>query len=154
MMIDPELREATAADATVLVGLIHAAFEEYRGQLVPPSSAHHETAACIRSKLNASHAVLMSVDKRPVGCVFYEVSARGLYLSRLSVLPAERGKGFGRILMQRVEARALELNRPRVRLGVRIALGPLRARYERLGYHQVDARAHQGLSEPTRLRDP
>jgi ribosomal protein S18 acetylase RimI-like enzyme len=144
-----ELRNATEADAPVLVGLIHAAFEEYRGQLVPASSAHDETTAGIRRKLDASHAILATLDNEPVGCVFYEENDEYVYLSRLSVLPHARGRGLGRMMMEHVEARALESNRARIRLGVRVALKPLRAWYERLGYSQVEARTHVGFSEPT-----
>src|SRR6266542_2985978 len=39
--------------------------------------------------------------------------------------------------------------RPRVRLGVRVALARLRARYERLGYRVVEEHRHAGYAEPT-----
>ena len=38
--------------------------------------------------------------------------------------------------------RASELGLPRVRLGVRVALPHLRARYERLGYRLIEQRNH------------
>jgi ribosomal protein S18 acetylase RimI-like enzyme len=149
VMTGPEFRMATEADAPVLAALIHAAFEEYRGQLVPASSAHDETPAGIRKRSNASHAVLVTLETKPVGCVFYEVREEYVYLSRLSVLPEARGRGLGRSMMEYVEARTRELNRTRVRLGVRVALEPLRAWYERLGYGPIEARTHVGFSEPT-----
>jgi ribosomal protein S18 acetylase RimI-like enzyme len=143
------LREATRSDAEQLVELIHASFEEYRGRLFPPSGAHNETAEGIQRNWDAAHAVLATVGARPVGCVFYKVEGDALHLSRLSVLPEHRCNGLGRALIAYVEARARDLGVRRVRLGVRVVLGPLRDWYSRLGYEQVEARTHEGFSEPT-----
>ena len=50
-----------------------------------------------------------------------------------------------------VERRARELGIPRVRLGVRVALPHLRARYERLGYRVYGERRREGYAEPIDL---
>jgi GNAT superfamily N-acetyltransferase len=145
------LREATEAEAATVAALIRAAFEEYRGQLDPPSGAHNETAETVREKMKTARAVLALVGETAVGCVLYEVGSDFVYFSRLAVLPEHRHRGLGRALMDYVEARCWEWKRPRLTLGVRVALAEQRATYERLGFRPVETRTHEGYAEPTYL---
>jgi ribosomal protein S18 acetylase RimI-like enzyme len=146
-----QLREASAADAETLATLLRDAFEEYRGQLDPPSGAHEETAAGVRERLAYARAVLALIDEAPAGCVFYELPEEYAYLSRLAVLPAYRRRGLARGLIDYVEGRAREVGRTHIRLGVRIVLHRQRAYYERLGYRAIHALTHAGYAEPTYL---
>src|SRR5205085_12502007 len=110
-----------------------------------------DTAECIREKLVYSRAVLALAGESPAGCVFYETPEEYAYFSRLAVLPAYRRRGLARALIEYVEGRARALGRPRVRLGVRLALPRQRAYYERLGYRAIHALTHAGYTEPTYL---
>ncbi len=143
------LREAMDAEAPVLLGVLQAAFEEYRGRLDPPSGVHNETVETLRQKLKTGAAVLALVHDDVAGCVFYHLETSHVYLGRLSVLPRYRGHGVGRALVEYVERRALELDMPRVQLGVRLVLSHIRTYYERLGYHPVRFTAHEGYAAPT-----
>jgi GNAT superfamily N-acetyltransferase len=143
------LRPATGDDAPVLLAILHAAFEEYRGRLDPPSGAHSETLDTIRYRLTTACGVLAFTGDEPVGCVFYQVESAHLYVSRLSVLPAYRRQGVGRTLIEYVEAQAKVLHVPRVQLNERLALPALRNYYERLGYQFAGYGTHHGYSEPT-----
>jgi ribosomal protein S18 acetylase RimI-like enzyme len=146
---DLVLREASDREAASIVALIHAAFEEYRAKLDPPSGAHNETEQKIRQRMSSGRVVLALTGGQLVGCVFYEQADDHLSLSRLAVLPAYRRRGIGQALIAYVEDRARALSLTRVRLGVRIALEPLRAYYERLGYSEVEYRTHDGYTQPT-----
>jgi ribosomal protein S18 acetylase RimI-like enzyme len=146
-----QLREATEADAGTLAALVREAFEDYRGRLDPPSGAHAETPQAVRERLCSARAVLALAGEVAAGCVFYEKQEGRVYLSRLAVRPACRGRGLGRALIEYVEGRARALGLPRVRLGVRLALTQQRAYYERLGYGPVETGAHAGYAEPTYL---
>ncbi len=148
-MVQVSLREATAEDVSVLVAVIHAGFEEYRGRLDPPSGAHDESEETIRQKLIVGHAVLASVNQQVVGCVFYEPKDDHVYLGRLAVLPAYRRQGIARELIAWVEKQARLLGYTRVRLGVRVALPGNRAYFERLGYRVLNYGTHAGHTEPT-----
>jgi ribosomal protein S18 acetylase RimI-like enzyme len=145
------LREATKADIPTIVAVTRAAFDEYLGRLDPPSGVHKETIESVGEKLAAGHSVLALVDGAVVGSVYYSPAPEYVYLGRLAVLPAYRGRGVGTALVEYVEARARELGRARVRLGVRVALPQLRARYERLGYRVYEERFHAGYTTPTYL---
>jgi len=145
------LREATDDDIPTIVAVTRAAFDEYTGWLNPPSGAQNETPEKVRSKLASGHGVLALIGDRVVGSVYYSAEAEYVYLGRLAVLPEYRSQGIGSVLVAEVERRALALGRPRVRLGVRLALPQLRARYERLGYQVYEERRHEGFAEPTYL---
>jgi|SRR5579864_1891097 len=143
------LREATAADAELLVAVIQSAFDEYRGRLDPPSGAHDESVAGMRSWLAKAGACLAFASERPAGCVLYEPAAGIVNLSRLSVLPDARRLGLGGALVQFVEQRARALNLPRVQLAVRLGLTNLTSWYEARGYHVIEVGSHQGYTQPT-----
>jgi predicted N-acetyltransferase YhbS len=145
------LREATVNNAPAVLALIHAAFKEYDGTIDPPSGAQRETVDKICQKIATEHAVVAQVDDQVVACVFYRNEGDYMYFGRLAVLPAYRSRGIAGALIESVEARARELRLPRVRLGVRVALPNLRARYERLGYRMIEQRMHEGYAEPTYL---
>jgi GNAT superfamily N-acetyltransferase len=143
------LREAGSEDAQVLLHLVRAAFEEYEGVLDPPSGAHNETIDTVRRRLARGAAVLASVADEPVGFAFYEPDEGLLYFGRLSVLPEWRNKGIGSALLDYVERFARETGAAGVRLGVRLQLPHLVARYERLGYRISKYMTHAGYPQPT-----
>jgi ribosomal protein S18 acetylase RimI-like enzyme len=143
------LREAGDADVPIIVELIHAAFKEYDGVLDPPSGAHKESEEKIRQQLATDRAVLAFADGQAVACVLYRHGGDHMYFGRLAVLPGYRSRGIATALIDYVEARARELGLPRLRLGVRLALTRVRARYERLGYQVIEERRHEGYTVPT-----
>jgi predicted N-acetyltransferase YhbS len=150
-MIEIGLRDATEDDIPTIIAVTRAAFEEYASWLNPPSSVPSETPEKLRAKLASGQGVLALAGDQVVGSVYYSPEDEYVYLGRLAVLPAYRGQGIGTALVAEVERRARALGRPRVRLGVRVALPHLRARYERLGYRVYEERSHPGFAEPTYL---
>ncbi|MBE0690231.1 MAG: GNAT family N-acetyltransferase, partial [Anaerolineae bacterium] len=72
-----------------------------------------------------------------------------MYLGRLAVLPAYRGTGIGRRLVEAVEMRARTLGIAAMELGVRIQLADNQAFFERMGYRIARAEAHAGFCNPT-----
>ncbi len=169
------LRVAIAADAALVLALSLAAYEEYRGVLVPESGVFGETLETVRSHLEGgveprgahpaatpdatdatdparSGAVIALVDGTAVGCARWAVrsddAAPGvgqrddgatplrtyLYVGRVSVLPAFRGRGVATALMAWCERLAVDRSLHEVRLGVRLGLVRNEALYRRLGY--------------------
>lgn len=143
------LRPATPGDAATIVAVLHAAFEEVRGRLDPPSGAHAESVGSVARRLAVEAAALALVDGVVAGCVFYEHRPDHTYFSRLAVLPAYRRRGLARRLIEHVEEQARAAGRARVRLAVRLALPLQRASYERLGYRFVEYGTHAGYPAPT-----
>ena len=126
------------------------AFREYQQVLDPPSAAHAETVETVRRRLGRGRAVVAELQNQIVGFAFYEVQNDGLfYFSRLSVLPAFRRRGIGFALVKYIESRADEARAPGVRLGARLQLPHLVARYEKMGYRIAKYMTHDGYAQPT-----
>ncbi len=70
-MSDIVLREATDADIPAALAVLHAAFEEYRGWLDPPSGVHRETVESLRSYLERGHLTLAYSGDVLAGAVLY-----------------------------------------------------------------------------------
>jgi ribosomal protein S18 acetylase RimI-like enzyme len=145
------LTSAVEADVPLLLSLVHAAFEEYRSLLNPPSGAHRETLETIAKKLAGGGAYIAWNGETALGCVLIEYEEDALYLGRLAVLPQHRRLGVARLLIDAVEnqARASGLNK--VSLNVRVQLPRNRAFFERLGYQFAAYHHHDGHTEPTFL---
>ena len=143
------VRSAAPDDVPALLELIHAAFEQYRGRLDPPSGAHEETEESIAQKLHAGGAVVAIDGDEFVGCAFFRSEPDQMYLGRLSVRPGHRGRGIARSLVEWVETHARTLTLPRVRVGVRLALTENRAYFERAGYVVTTLESHPGYEEAT-----
>lgn len=142
--------QAAALDQSAAIqAVIQAAFEQYREQLDPPSSVFRESAAQIRSKLEAGGGFIACAGEDMVGAVLYEAQPDYMYLGRLAVLPAYRGQGIANRLVQAVEQAAIQHKLPRVELAVRIALSRNQAFFQHMGYAISAYHAHEGYSVST-----
>lgn len=148
-MNELEIQLATDADAETIVKILHDAFREYDGVLVPPSGVHRESVESVRAKMQTGQWLLARNGGRAAGCVWCEPNDGYMYLGRLAVVPELRGRGIGNALLDAVEMRARKEGFTRVRLGVRVVLADMRAAYERRGYVFVETRTHEGFTEPT-----
>jgi predicted N-acetyltransferase YhbS len=150
--VDFLIRRAAPDDAPVILALILAAFEPYRGKLQPESSALRETADSVRQALAANEGLAAWTGGRVVGSVIVEArEGRGVYLGRLAVDPAHRGRGIAASLVGAAEAWARSTGRFQVELNVRIALPDNIRLFERLGYRETARKAHPGFAQPTYL---
>lgn len=146
------LRPAVLSDAPAISATIAAAFAQYRGKLVPESSAFRETPEVIAAQLgNGTGAIVADRNGAIVGCVLTELLEGDLYFGRLAVLPSMRGKNLARRLIEAVEAEARMRGLPGVRLGVRIALPDNQRLFASLGYAEISREAHPGFDRPTSI---
>jgi GNAT superfamily N-acetyltransferase len=107
-MIDVlQLRLARPEDAAAILAVVHPAFAQYDGKLVPQSGAARETVETVTARLARENCVMACREERLAGCLFYQNLGDHLYLGRLAVLPEERGRGVARRLVGEVEAVAL-----------------------------------------------
>jgi predicted N-acetyltransferase YhbS len=146
------LRSAVAGDAACITATIAAAFEQYRGRLVPESGAFRETADGISRELaTGSDAFIAEQDGEAQGCVMIKPVDRDLYFGRLAVTPSARGRGIARRLVEAVEDEACRRGLAGVRLGVRIVLTENQRFFSSLGYVETSREAHPGFDHPTSI---
>ncbi len=132
------------------LAVIHGAFGEYRDTLEPPSAALSETVASLGRRL-AAGAVFLAENPvgGAVGAVCAETRHGTVYLDRLAVLPAARGRGVAAALVAAVEGFAAGAGAGSVSLGVRLALPGNIRMFERFGFAETGRKAHPGFTEPT-----
>jgi predicted N-acetyltransferase YhbS len=146
------LRTAVAGDAASLAATIAAAFEQYRGRLIPESGAFRETAHAISRKLaDGTDAIIAEQNGETLGCVMIKPVDGDLYFGRLAVTPPARGRGIARRLVEAVEAEAACRGLAGVRLGVRIVLTENQRFFTALGYVETSREAHPGFDHPTSI---
>ena len=136
------IRLANAADALLIHRLTQLAFDEYRGQLQPPSSAHNETEAVEAEALRQGGAVLAFDADLPVGAARFRPQSDHLYIGRVSVLPSRRGEGVALALMLGLEDQARRLGVAAIELEVRESLPSNVRLYEKLGYGVIRRAPH------------
>ena len=146
------IARANPRDAQRMLDLILHAFAEYRGKLDPESSAFGETVESVRQALEVGEGLAAWNGGRMVGGLILEPrGAVGLYLGRLAVDPAYRGRGIAGGLAQAAEAWALRGGRFHLELNVRLALAGNIHLFERLGYRETARKSHPGFIHPTYL---
>jgi ribosomal protein S18 acetylase RimI-like enzyme len=146
------LRVGTLADSAAIATTIAAAFEQYRGKLVPESGAFAETADNIAAQLqDGAGALVAERNGRMLACVMTEMQDGDLYFGRLAVLPEARGLGLARRLIAAVAAEARRRGLPGVRLGVRVVLTENQRLFAALGYLETSREAHPGFDYPTSI---
>ncbi len=108
-MTTPPYRCTAPCDWHALLRLIQTAFADMEGRIDPPSSMHHLTEAAIADQ--ARTAEVWAIGTPPAACMFLTPRDGNLYIGKLAVARARRGKGLARALMTAAEnrARALEL---------------------------------------------
>ncbi|MCW5747333.1 MAG: GNAT family N-acetyltransferase [Alphaproteobacteria bacterium] len=149
------VRRAAVSDAPHMAALIHAAFGEFRGRLQPESGALSESADAIAAQLAAPAGGAVAL--RPgdagdaVGCVLFRPQDDDLYLGRLSVPPALRGRGIAGALIRFVEDEARRRGCAGVVLGVRIVLRDNKRLFEHHGFVEIARTAHDGFDAPTSI---
>ena len=132
-----EITPATPDDAPQVYQIMQAAFAEYIGVLVPPSTVQAETVDDTRRAIEQGGAVLAWFDGKAVGSARYAFHDEGhtCYIGRVSVLPGYRGHGIASSMVTYIEGIAREKGSEEMEIVVRMILETNVHLYERLGYH-------------------
>jgi len=132
-----------------VAALIRRAFAAQPVATDPPPSALRETAASVAAHLAAGGGVVACAGRRIVGSVMWEPKDGGLYLQRLAVAPALRGRGIARRLVAAAETAARQAGVGRLYLATRVVLTGNRRLFAACGFVEVALHAHPGYAAPT-----
>ncbi len=132
-----------------LLALIRSEFAYMDGRIDPPSSMHRLTAGDLARQ--AEEGEIWVIGAPAQACVVLTPKKDALYIGKLAVAGAQRGKGLARALVERAEERARMLGYREVELQVRVELVENQQAFAALGFRQVAATAHPGYSRPTSL---
>lgn len=137
------LRPATSADAAAVTALVTAAYTPYVARIGrAPAPMGVDYAALIAG---GDDVTVLEADGVLVGVVVATVEADHVHVEMVAVAPSERGRGYGRALLDHAERLAVANGRVQVRLYTNAAMTENLAMYPRLGYVEVDRRRQDGF---------
>lgn len=138
-------RRATTADLPATLALIKSAFAFMEGRIDPPSSMHRLTVE------DLAKSEVWVIGAPPLACIVLTPKTDALYLGKLAVASAERGRGLARALITLAEARARELGLAALELQTRIELIENQRLFETMGFTEIARTAHEGYDRPTSI---
>ena len=126
-----EIRPAVPEDAAEIRSLTRAAYAKWVpliGREPLPMQADYERAV-------AEHTIdLLIVDRALAGLVEMILRPDHLWIENLAIAPDQQGRGFGRLLLDHVERRALQSRRTQIRLLTNQAFAANLELYTKRGY--------------------
>jgi GNAT superfamily N-acetyltransferase len=128
------LRFATPDDAAVVRETALLAFAEFKGVIDPPPGILFETEEDVRRALETEGGVVAIDGEAVVGSARFEERPGYLYIGRLAVPPAFRGRGIGAALMAFIEEHARSRGMAECHVSVRESLPGNVAMFEHWGY--------------------
>jgi GNAT superfamily N-acetyltransferase len=143
------VRPLTIDDAAAAARLIGEAFAAQSRATDPPPGALGETAASVAAKLAEGGGAGAEAAGALIGVVVWAEKDGGLYVGRVSVAPAWRGRGIARALLAASETEARRRGLKRMTLRVRLALEENQRLFAAFGFAPVGQGAHPGYREPT-----
>lgn len=143
------------ADWTALLALLQRAFAFMDGRIDPPSSLTSMDAAALQTKAQGEHLILAhhgaAGSARLVGCVFAAARPDCVYLGKLAVDEAWRGRGLARRLVNAAAQFAQAQQRGALELQTRIELRENHLAFEAMGFVKAGESMHPGYSRATSI---
>jgi GNAT superfamily N-acetyltransferase len=133
------VRSATSGDASLVARLLH----EFNAEFEVPTPAPAELAPILAELIEAGEAtVLLGEEDQGLAVLRWRPSlySRQLvtYLEELYVVPARRGEGLGRALLEATIAAARDAGAERVELGTSTGDTAARSLYESAGFTNLE----------------
>jgi ribosomal protein S18 acetylase RimI-like enzyme len=132
--VDINIREAELDDAPLIAALTRSAWAK---RVAESSTGHHESADGVADNLREGGGFILSVEGMPVGSVRWlplEASSDIWEISRMGVLPGQRGHRLSQHLLEAVIHHALASDVDELRLAVRIDQPRLLDLYATFGF--------------------
>jgi GNAT superfamily N-acetyltransferase len=119
------------------------------GRINPPSSLHKLDAEGLRKKAEDETLLLAKSGELLAGCLFVRRQGNAVYLGKLAIDEAFRGKGLGRQFIDVATMIAKQWSCEALELETRVELHENQAFFEHLGFAKAGENAHEGFDRPT-----
>jgi GNAT superfamily N-acetyltransferase len=147
------IRQATVDDVPLILSFIRG-LADYEKLLDAVKATEEGLRETLFGHKPAAEVLIAEDDGQPVGfALFFEnystfLAQRGIYLEDLFVIPEARGRGVGRVLLQRLAALALERDCGRLEWAVLDWNAPAKGFYKKMGAVPMDDWTVNRLSGP------
>jgi N-acetylglutamate synthase-like GNAT family acetyltransferase len=141
-MTATSIRRATTADLPAVEQLITASYQKYIERIGRPPAP---MTADYRAALQHSRVWVLVSSGAIVGALVTEDRGDHVLLETVAVAPGEQGHGYGRLLLERAEADAIELGYTEVRLYTNEAMTENLTFYPRHGYRETGRAVDDGF---------
>lgn len=132
-----------------VLDLLHKAFAYMEGRIDPPSSLHRLTVEALDAQ--AATGEVWAIGAPPCASIVLTPQPGALYLGKLAVAPAWRGRALARRLIDLAERRAQHRGLPALELQSRVELAEIHAIFRHLGFVETGRTAHSGYDRPTSI---
>ncbi|MGR3805505.1 GNAT family N-acetyltransferase [Marinibacterium profundimaris] len=132
-----------------LLALIRESFADMDRRIDPPSSMLRMTTDNLSRA--AAEGEIWAIGTPVLACVILSETPGALYLGKLAVDRAARGRGYARVLIARAVQSARERGLPALELQTRVELTENHETFARLGFVETGRTAHPGYDRPTSI---
>jgi len=137
--MDIRITAAGTQEIPIVHKIMRMAFEDYRNVLTPPSGALTEEVEQIEKKIAGNGgAILVWINREPVGSAQYYFEADYMYIGRVSVVKEARGLGIASSMMKHLEQIAKDRSTFETRIEVRLSIPQNLEFYAKLGYETIE----------------
>jgi GNAT superfamily N-acetyltransferase len=136
------IRAATPEDAAGVASCVCEAYAHYIERIGRQPGPMLEDYADVIRKSQVHVAV---AGARVVGAIVLKITEEGFYVDNVSVRPAVKGQGVGRLLLEFAESEARRQGYASVYLATHELMTENRALYSRAGYVEYDRRVVNGF---------
>ena len=134
-----------------LLELLRSSFAYMASRIDPPSSLDRIDLAGLRQMAREETLLLALAGERAIACAFAKEIADALYVGKVAVDSAFRGRGLARRLMAEAEALARAKGLPFLELQTRVELVENHRAFAALGFLKTGETAHPGYDRPTSI---
>jgi predicted GNAT superfamily acetyltransferase len=134
-----------------LLALLRESYAYLESRIDPPSSLLRMDAEQLEAKSPDEVLIVALESERLVGCAFARVREDCVYVGKLALDEASRGRGVARKITAAAESIARKNARTFLELETRIELIENHATFSALGFSKVGESAHPGFDRPTRI---
>jgi GNAT superfamily N-acetyltransferase len=139
------------SDWPQLVGLVRDSFAYMDSRIDPPSSLKRMGFEEFKAKAIEETLIVAEDEGTIIGCTFAALRQDCVYVGKVAVAQAARGKGVARAMFAAAEDLARTHGRRFLELQTRVELVENHATFKALGFKKVAESAHPGYSRPTSI---
>lgn len=144
-----KIRAAEEEDAAQIASLLSESFAEYKSLYTDKGfAATTPTREQVQKRLCEGAAWVVSQGDQLIGTVSTVADGEALYIRGMAVLPAARGAGAGRLLLEHIEKFACDNGIKRLFLSTTPFLTRAIRLYERFGFQRIEGGPHDLFGTP------